>query len=240
MKKNNIILVTGGSGRFGTVLKKQNFKNYIFPKKSELNITKVHSIKKYLLKTKPKAVIHLAGLSRPLSLHDKNPIKSINLNIIGTSNMVIVCKELNIKLIYFSSNYVYEGKRGNYKESDPVLPSSNYGWSKLGGEAAVQIYKNSLIVRVCMTEKPFIHKKALSDVYLNFIFQEEVAKLIPKIIKHKGILNVGGSVRTVYDFAKQYNPKVKKISAKQIHGALFKNNMSMDISKFKKICKKKI
>ena len=240
MKKNNIILVTGGSGRFGTVLKKQNFKNYIFPKKSELNITKVHSIKKYLLKTKPKAVIHLAGLSRPLSLHDKNPIKSINLNIIGTSNMVVVCKELNIKLIYFSSNYVYEGKRGKYKESDPVLPSSNYGWSKLGGEAAVQIYKNSLIVRVCMTEKPFIHKKALSDVYLNFIFQEEVAKLIPKIIKHKGILNVGGSVRTVYDFAKQYNPKVKKISAKKIKGALFKKNMSMDISKFKKICKKKI
>ena len=240
MKKNNIILVTGGSGRFGTVLKKQNFKNYIFPKKSELNITKVNSIKKYLLKTKPKAVIHLAGLSRPLSLHDKNPIKSINLNIIGTSNMVVVCKELNIKLIYFSSNYVYEGKRGNYKESDPVLPSSNYGWSKLGGEAAVQIYKNSLIVRVCMTEKPFIHKKALSNVYLNFIFQDEVAKLIPKIIKHKGILNVGGAVRTVYDFAKQYNPKVKKISAKQIQGALFKNNMSMDISKFKKICKKKI
>lgn len=240
MKKNNIILVTGGSGRFGTVLKKQKFKNYIFPKKSELNITKVQSIKKYLLKTKPKAIIHLAGLSRPLSLHDKNPIKSINLNIIGTSNMVVVCKELNIKLIYFSSNYVYEGKRGKYKESDPVLPSSNYGWSKLGGEAAVQMYKNSLIVRVCMTEKPFIHKKALSDVYLNFIFQDEVAKLIPKIIKYKGILNVGGAVRTVYDFAKQYNPKVKKISAKKIKGILFKKNMSMDISKFKKICKKKI
>ena len=154
--------------------------------------------------------------------------------------MVVVCKELNIKLIYFSSNYVYEGKRGKYKESDPVLPSSNYGWSKLGGEAAVQIYKNSLIVRVCMTEKPFIHKKALTDVYLNFIFQDEIAKFIPKIIKHKGILNVGGAVRTVYDFAKQYNPKVKKISAKKIKGTLFKKNMSMDISKFKKICKKKI
>ena len=124
-------------------------------------------------------------------------------------------------LIYFSSK-VYEGKSGKYKESDPVLPSSNYGWSKLGGEAAVQMYKNSLIVRVCMTEKPFIHKKALSDVYLNFIFQDEVAKLIPKIIKYKGILNVGGAVRTVYDFAKQYNPKVKKISAKKIKGAFLK------------------
>ena len=85
----------------------------------------------------------MAGLSRPLALHDKYPIQSVKLNIIGTSNMVIVCKKYNIKLIYFSSNYVYEGKKGNYKESDPVLPSSNYGWSKLGGEAAVHLYKNS-------------------------------------------------------------------------------------------------
>ena len=71
----------------------------------------------------------------------------------------------------------------NYKES-PILPVNNYAWSKLGGEA-VQMYKNSLIVRACMTEKPFIHKKAFSDVFLNFIFQEEIAKVLPKIIEKK-------------------------------------------------------
>ena len=64
--------------------------------------------------------------------HDKNIIKSITLNIIGTSNIVIACKNLSVKLIYFSTNYVYPGKLGNYKEDDPVNPINNYALSKLG------------------------------------------------------------------------------------------------------------
>ena len=67
----------------------------------------------------------------------------------------------NIKLIYFSTNYVYPGKRGNYKEEDPLLPVNNYAWSKLGGEAAVQMYSNSLILRVSMTEKPLCIRQLL-------------------------------------------------------------------------------
>ena len=240
MKKSNKILVTGGSGRFGKVLQKQNFKNFIFPKKSLLDITNLHSIKSFIRKTKPKIIIHLAGLSRPLSLHDKDPIKSINLNIIGTANLVMDCKKFNIKFVYFSSNYVYPGNKGNYKESDPLLPGSKYAWSKLGGEAAAQIYSNSLILRICMTEKPFVHKKALTDVYLNFIFQDEIAAMIPKIIRMKGTINVGGPTRTVYQFAKKYNPNVKKISFKKIKGQLYKKRMSMNISKFLKLYKKKI
>ena len=240
MKKNKKILVTGGSGRFGKILKKFNYKNFIFPSKKQLDITNVKSIKKFLLKTKPKTIIHLAGLSRPLHLHKKNPIKSISLNIIGTSNLVIEAKKMNIKFIYFSSNYVYPGNKGNYKETDPLLPSSNYAWSKLGGESAVHMYSNSLILRVCMTEKPFIHKKALADVYLNFVFQEEVAKALPMLLKHRGVINVGGPINTVYRFARKTNPHIKKIFLKQIKGAGFKKKMSMNISKFKKIYKKKI
>ena len=240
MIKKNKIVVTGGSGRFGRILKKQNFKNYIFPDKYNFDITNTKSIQNYILKIKPKTIIHLAGFSRPVELHESNPIKSINLNIVGTSNLVMACKKYNIKFIYFSSNYVYPGKTGNYSETDPILPFNSYGWSKLGGEAAAQIYKNSLILRTCMTEKPFIHKRALSDVYFNFIFQEEIAKNIPKLIKLKGVINVGGPIQTIYNFAKKYNPKVKKISLKKIKGVLFKKNMSMNVKKFNKIIKKKI
>ena len=240
MIKKNKIVVTGGSGRFGRILKKQNFKNYIFPDKYNFDITNTKSIQNYILKIKPKTIIHLAGFSRPVELHETNPIKSINLNIVGTSNLVMACKKYNIKFIYFSSNYVYPGKTGNYSETDPILPFNSYGWSKLGGEAAAQIYKNSLILRTCMTEKPFIHKRALSDVYFNFIFQEEIAKNIPKLIKLKGVINVGGPIQTIYNFAKKYNPKVKKISLKKIKGVLFKKNMSMNVKKFNKIIKKKI
>ena len=226
------IVITGGNGRFGSVLKKKYHSDkLLYPNKKQLNILSTKSIENYLIKKKPKILIHLAALSRPMRIHDNDISKSINLNIIGTSNIVRICSKLKIKLIYFSTNYVYEGKKGNYKETDPVLPINNYAWSKLGGESSVQMYKNSLILRVCMTEEPFIHKKAFSDLKTNFIFQKDVADILFKILNKKGIINVGGIIQTPYNFGKKYNKNIKKILAKK----KFPLNPSMNINKLKKI-----
>ena len=226
------IVVTGGTGRFSEVLKKTKFgKKCLYPKKTQLDILTIKSIEKYLKKTKPKILIHCAGLSRPMNIHDENIEKSINLNIIGTSNVVIACKKFNVKLVYFSTGYVYEGKRGNYKEDEAVLPFNNYAWSKLGGECAVKLYKNSLILRLIMCEKPFVHNKAFSDIRTNFIFQDEVAQMIPKFINKKGILNVGGKIQSLFNFAKKYNKNIKKASGKKYYPP----NPSMNIFKLKKI-----
>jgi dTDP-4-dehydrorhamnose reductase len=232
--KNKKIIVTGGSGRFGKVLRKK-FPHFLYPSKKELNITKISSIQKFFEIKKPKVIIHLAGLSRPIDQHEKNINESIKLNIIGTSNIVMVCKNFNTKIIYFSTSYVYPGKKGNYKETDPILPSNNYAWSKLGGECAVQMYKKSLILRVCMTERPFVHKKAFTDVKLNFIFHDQICDFLKKIINKTGILNLGGPTKTVYNFAKQYNLKVKKISIKGLKNVKFPKNASMNINKLKNI-----
>ena len=238
MPKKNIIVATGGSGRFAQSLKKTKSKyKFIYPSKNLLNITNLNSMKKFLKKVRPKSVLHLAGLSRPMIEHDKNIAKSINLNIVGTANLVNICSQLKIKLIYFSTNYVYPGKKGDYKEYDPVLPWNNYAWSKLGGECAVQMYNNSLILRVCMTEKPFIHKKAFANVKLNFIFHDAIAKILVKILNKKGIINVGGPTKTIYNFAKKYNPKVKKIFNKRNSLNYFPPKPFMNLSKLKKIIK---
>ena len=236
----NRIVITGGSGRFGNELKKvKNKYNLFFPSKKNLNILNVKSISNYLKNKKPKYLIHLAGLSRPMERHEKFINTSIDLNIIGTANITKVCSELGIKLIYFSTSYVYPGTKGNYKEEDPLLPKNNYSWSKLGGESAVQMYKNSLILRMCMTEKPFVHKKAFSDFITNFIFHEDIAKYIFKLINKKGVINVGGKIQSVYNFVKKYNPKIKKNSAKKIFGYGYPLNPSMNINKLKKIIKSK-
>ena len=229
MINNNKIVVTGGSGRFAQSLKKIKSKyKFIYPSKNSLNIINLNSIKKFLKKEKPSSVLHLAALSRPMVQHEKNISNSINLNI---------CSKLKIKLIYFSTSYVYPGKKGNYKEHDALLPWNNYAWSKLGGECAVQMYKNSLILRVTMTEKPFIHKKAFADVKINFLFHEKLAKILIKIIDRKGIINVGGPTKTVYNFAKKYNPKVKKIFIKKNSLYNFPLNPFMNLSKLTKIIK---
>ena len=238
MINNNKIVVTGGSGRFAQSLKKIKSKyNFIYSSTKSLNIINLNSIKKFLKKEKPSSVLHLAALSRPMVQHDKNISKSINLNIIGTANLVNICSELKIKLIYFSTSYVYPGEKGNYKEHDTLLPWNNYAWSKLGGECAVQMYKNSLILRVSMTEKPFIHKKAFANVKMNFLFHEELAKILVKIIDKKGIINVGGAAQTVYKFAKKYNSKVKKIFVKKNSIYNYPLNPYMNLSKLKKIIK---
>ena len=57
-----------------------------------------------------------------MAKHDRNISESIDKNIIGTCNIVKISEKYNIKLIYFSTNYVYQGTKGNYKETDPVLP----------------------------------------------------------------------------------------------------------------------
>ena len=235
---NKKIVVTGGSGRFAQSLKKIKSKClFLYPSKIQLDITRTKSIRKYLKKNRPKSVLHLAGLSRPMIQHENNIRKSITLNIIGTSNLVKVCSELKIKLIYFSTSYVYPGKKGNYTELDPLLPWNNYAWSKLGGECAVQMYKNSLILRVCMTEKPFIHKKAFGNVKINFIFHDELTKILIKLLNKKGIINVGGDTKTVYNFAKKYNSKIKKILIKKDSLNSFPLNPFMNLNKLKKIVK---
>ena len=211
MNKTKII-VTGGAGRFAAVLKKSKTNiNYLFPNKKDLNILRTSSIKKYIKDHKAKYLIHNAALSRPMSIHDRNISKSIDINIIGTSNVVKVCNELNVKLIYFSTGYVYEGKTGNYKEEDPVKPFNNYALSKMGGECAVQMYKNSLILRIIMCERPFIHKEAFYDVNTNFIYHDDFIKIFLKLLNKKGIFNIGGKAQTVYQFARVDNKKVKKI-----------------------------
>ena len=232
MKK---IIVTGGSGRFGQTLQKykSKFKIY-FPTKSTLNIKNFKSIDHYIKRVKPSHFIHCAAISRPMEIHDKDINQSIDTNIIGTSNVVKACKKHKIKLVYFSTNYVYPKIKGRYSETDPIFPFNNYGWSKLGGEAAVQMYKNSLILRICMTEKPFVHKKAFYNVKSNFIFHEEVAQILFKVLNLKGILNIGGPVQSVFDFAKRYNSNVKKIKCNSKNIPL---NSVMNITKLEKIYK---
>ncbi len=228
------ILVSGGNGRFAGELKKIKSKyKFIFRNKNELNILSSKSIKNNFRKFKPDCILHLAGLSRPMSIHDKMINKSIDLNIIGTANLVKMCNSFNKKIIFFSTSYVYPGRRGKYKETDPLLPWNNYGWSKLGAESMVQMYKNSLIIRACMTEKPFIHKYAFSNVKSNFIFHDQFAKIFLKLIKKKGVINVGGKTQTIFKFAKSYNKKVRKKNSK---GQL-PLKMDMNLQKLRKFTK---
>ena len=70
-----------------------------------------------------------------------------------------------------------------------MKPFTKYGWSKLGGECAVQMYDNHLILRMAMNRKPFPHPKALKDMRKSIMYIEDAAKVTLKLLNEKGIIN---------------------------------------------------
>ena len=232
MKK---ILISGGDGKFAQAILKNNKQFKIFaPSKNQMNIIKYNSIIKYIKKTEAKVFIHSAALTTPMSRHISEVIKSIDTNIIGSANVAKACHEQNIKLIYISTNFVYPGLKGNYKETDSLMPVNEYGWSKLAGECATKLCKNHLILRLCMTEDNYPHKIAYDNYTTSFIRKTDAAKKILKLINKSGIINIGGPSQTAYKFAKKYNNNVKRgLMKKEMFKSLGKNT-SINLTKLKR------
>ena len=229
------LLVSGGNGKFCNKLIEKNKDHEIFaPDRYDMDITNINSVKSNISKFKPDIFLHAAALTRPMVNHVDRPHISIKTNIIGTGNVCLACMESNLKLVYISTDYVYPGTKGDYREDDPLLPVNEYAWSKLGGECAVRLYKNSLIIRTCMTEKPFVHTHALVDCKKSMIYIDDAAEICLKILNQTGIINLGGSPTSPYEFVKKDNEDIGKIYMKDISDVDMAEDSTMNIDKLKK------
>jgi len=229
MKK---ILISGGDGNLAKeIIKSNKSYNILAPPKSSLNVCNKDELDKIISEIKPDIFIHTAALTRPMVKHIESPDASIKNNIIGTSNVVLACIKYNVKLIYISTDYVYPCTEGNYSEEDPLLPVNEYAWSKLGGECAVKLYSNSLILRMALCQKPFPHPKALVDIKKSYLYMDEAADIILKLINEQGIINVGGETMSPFEFIKQNNPNIEKISLKDVGDVKMGRDSSMNTTK---------
>ncbi len=232
------ILVTGGNGEFcKNLVNAGKEHSFLTPSKKEADVRDYDNLNWYFHNHHKEFdyVIHAGAITRPMVIHEDNPTLSIKTNIVGTANVVMVCEKYNKKIIYISTDYVYEGIDGNYKETDAMKPFTKYGWSKLGGECAVQMYDNHLILRMAMNKKPFPHSKALKDMKKSLMWIEDAARVTLKLLDETGIINVGGKSQSVYDFIKEENPNIKPIYLKDISDVNMATDCSMDTTKMKKV-----
>jgi dTDP-4-dehydrorhamnose reductase len=157
---------------------------------------------------------------------------------VGTANVVRLCRKLNIKLIYICTDYVFSGDQGNYKEEDPVLPVNKYAWSKLGGECAVRLYDNSLIIRTSFGANEFPYEKAFVDQWTSRLTVREFAQKLIQLIDSDatGVVHVGGPRRTVFEYAKAISPEkaIGPLSLKDVSFVAPKDT-SLNTSKFESI-----
>ena len=207
MNQDYKILLTGGSGTLGTELLnlfKHTKYTVLSPRSSELDIQDYVACRDWFKINKPDLVIHSAAYTN-VKESEQNFIKSININIIGTCNMIRCCEEQNIKLVYISTDYVFDGEKGNYKTTDAINPLSKYAKSKAAGELAVRMYENSLVIRTSFYGYNFPYEKAFVDQWSSKDYVDIIA---PKILKEStsnktGISHIAGTRRTIFDIAKE-------------------------------------
>ena len=133
------IAVTGPGGRLGSELVRRGCVPI------GANITDSNALGNELLEIKPDVVIHCAAYTR-VDMCETVPIHATKINMGGTFNL---CEVFKGKIIYISTDYIFDGRRGPYSERDKPNPISVYGWSKLGGEIVLKNRGNpdDLIVR---------------------------------------------------------------------------------------------
>lgn len=196
------MLFTGGGGLLAGEMK-QLLPDAVYPLKSEFDITNFEQMEKFIVGRDIFLVVHAAAFTSPPQV-DKDPLKGVEVNIIGTANVVRLCMKHGIRLVYVSTDYVFKGDRGNYKEDDPVFPVNKYAWSKLGGECAVRLYDNSLIIRTTFGPNKFPFEKAFADQWTSRLCVRDMAAKIAAVLEKdiSGTLHVGGPRRTVLDYAR--------------------------------------
>lgn len=143
------ILVTGAKGQLGIEVAKQSGEHdLILAGREDLDITDARQVSSCLREVKPDAVIHCAAYTN-VDGAESDEDGTFRVNAVGAQNMAAGCLETGARLVYVSTDYVFDGtKQGVYREFDPVNPQTVYGRTKWQGEELVrQILGRHYIVR---------------------------------------------------------------------------------------------
>ncbi len=212
------VLVTGGEGKLAQALVRLD-PSIDAPPKARLDVSRYESIEAYCRAHPAEVIIHAGAVTNRF---DEDVDEAyIRTNIMGTANVVLWCMRHAVRLVYLSTDYVYPGQRGDYSEESVLLPVNRYAKSKLGGEMAVQLYEQALIIRTSFYET-MNFAKACTDQFTSRLSLEEAAKAVYHLAvktQARGIVNVGvPAKRSVADIVKaEFNPSVEACTRAAFH-----------------------
>lgn len=193
------ILLTGGSGCLG----KELLKLYPFyaPTHKVLDITSESSVKEWG-RQKIDLIVHCAAYTNVVQAEQEKEL-CYNTNVIGTRYLA----QLGIPMVYISTEYVFDGEKGNYTEEDMPNPRNFYAFTKLLGEYEA-LRTKVLIIRTVLKARPFKHITAFTDQFTSGDYADIIAKEILIAIKNwdlfkSEIINIGTGKKTIFDLASQ-------------------------------------
>jgi len=113
----------------------------------DVEVTDPESVISAVREARPDVVFHAAALTR-VNYCEEHPAEAMAVNATGTANVAAAAANAGARLVYFSTDYVFDGTKGSpYTEDDDPNPVNEYGWSKLAGEAHVLAHARGQVVR---------------------------------------------------------------------------------------------
>jgi len=227
------LFVTGASGLLGNKIVQRANNEYkiislhntkpLHAQSLKLDITNQDEVSNLFCRSKPDAVIHTASETN-VDKCEKEKIHAWRTNVKGTSNIAIACRKFDAKVVYISTDYVFNGEKGNYREEDEPNPINYYGVTKLEGEKKViQYSQNYSILRTSVLYGWHPWKQNFATWVINSLKQNKEVKVVddhfntPTLVDNlaemtievvqkdlQGLYHASGSERiSRYEFAKQ-------------------------------------
>jgi len=227
------VFITGGSGLLGSkvaeIALEKGYEVYSgynnhrpdFGEPIKFDLANPDSIVKAINEVKPDAIIHSAALTDVDKCEVEKEL-AYKINVEGTKVIAEMAGRLGSFMVYISTDYVFDGSKGMYKEEDETNPINYYGYTKLLGEKYCQ---NFCIARTCVIygAKPasgkvnfvlwLINKleneesvKIVTDQFITPTLNTNLAKMLLEIAERKitGIFHLAGATRVSrFEFAKE-------------------------------------
>jgi len=147
-------LITGASGQLGYDVKRELLSRGVAesdiatPRSRELDITDAETVEKYVENFHPDVIFHCAAYTN-VDGAESDEATCHQVNVDGTANLTKAAEKVDAKIIYISTDYVFDGENPEpYEVDDQANPQSVYGRSKYEGELATQKYPKHFIVRI--------------------------------------------------------------------------------------------
>lgn len=227
------LLVTGASGLLGNKIVELARENYevtplhntkpLHLNSLKLDITNRKEVFNLFNRIKPDVAIHTAAETNVDKCETQKEL-AWKINVEGTKNVAEACSETNAKMVYISTDYVFDGEKGLYTEEDTPNPINHYGITKLEGENQVKkLCKNHIILRTSVLYGWHPYKQNFATWVINSLKQKKktsiikdhyntptladnLAEIIIEVVQKnlQGLYHTSGSQRiSRYEFAQQ-------------------------------------
>lgn len=232
------ILMTGGHGLLGSELKPW-LPSLLAPDEKQLDITDASRVAIFFHEHEPEVVLHLAAFTSVTRAEAEKDL-CWRVNVEGTRNIVRAANGVGAFLVHISTDYVFGGERGMYREDDVIGPPVNYyALSKIVAEEAARAAKRYLIMRTSFRPSLWPYSTAFTDAYTSQDYVDIIAPMIADVILERSriacdTLHIGTERKSIFELAKRRCPGVRPTSRTSA-GVGYPKDVSLDCSRWESL-----